>query len=140
MDLKFPQSDIDFIITPAYFLGDFNVYDREESLGEYLGRFNPNDFEDLSLILDEKFFNGGRVLHLSLEHKYELLRVLGNALAQKEYNFTSIINNQDDYFYLPHSWVIEDPRSFFETIYLQMYKYWNEDLKIGGFDWSFVHY
>jgi len=70
MDLKFPQSDIDFIITPAYFLGDFDVYDREESLGEYLSKFNPNNFEDLSLILEEKFFNGGRVLGLSLFLNY----------------------------------------------------------------------
>lgn len=137
MNLKFPNSDIDFTITPAYFLGDFNIYDREESLGEYLNKFNPNNSEELCLVLEEKFFNGGRVLELSLEHKLELLRVLANALAQKEYDFASVIDNQDDeYFYLPYSWAIKNPRNFFETIYSQMYKHWSKDFIKAGFDFS----
>ncbi|SHF78774.1 hypothetical protein SAMN02745781_03156 [Vibrio gazogenes DSM 21264] len=134
MSLKFPDSDIEFVVTPAYFLGDFDVYDREETLGEYLSQFDPNDFDQLSYLLDEKFFNGGRLSKFSLEHKYELLKMLAQALSDSSYDFDSVIYERDDYFCLPYSWVINNPRLFFEIIYLKMYKHWGSDLITNGFD------
>ena len=134
MSLKFPDSDVDFVVTPAYFLGDFDVYDREETLGEYLSNFDPNDTEQLCKLLEEKFFNGGRLLKFSLGHKYELMRVLGIALADTDYDFETIIHHQDDYFCLPWSGEIKSPRSFFETIYLKMYEHWGRELIADGFD------
>ncbi len=136
MCLKFPDSDVDFVVTPAYFLGDFDVYDREETLGEYLSNFNPNDTEQLCTVLEEKFFNGGRLRKFSLGHKYELLRVLARALSDAEYDFAAVIDGLDDYFCLPWSWEIKYPRRFFETIYLKMYEHWGEELIADGFELS----
>ncbi len=33
MNLKHLDSDIDFVVTPAAFLGVFDIYDREETWG-----------------------------------------------------------------------------------------------------------
>ena len=96
--------------------------------------FDPNDTEQLCKLLEEKFFNGGRLLKFSLGHKYELMRVLGIALADTDYDFETIIHHQDDYFCLPWSWEIKSPRSFFETIYLKMYEHWGRELIADGFD------
>ncbi len=41
MKLKWPNSDIDFDVHLRFFLGCFDIYDREETLGEYLNQFNP---------------------------------------------------------------------------------------------------
>jgi len=134
MSLKFPDSDVEFVVTPAYFLGDFDVYDREETLGEYLSNFDPNDDDQLCTVLEEKFFNGGRLLKFSLGHKNELLRVLTLALADADYDFSATIHDENDYFCLPWSWGIKNPRRFFEAIYIRMYERWGADLIANGFE------
>ena len=43
MTLLYPDSDIPFHPNPGWFLGAFNCYDREETLGETLNRYDPLD-------------------------------------------------------------------------------------------------
>jgi hypothetical protein len=73
MLLKYPNSNVDFVVTPAYFLGDFDVYDREETLGARLEKFDPNNDEQLQVVLEQYFFRGARATGLTAEHKAELV-------------------------------------------------------------------
>jgi len=133
MTLKYPGSDVPFVVGPAYFLGDFDVYDREETLGVRLDKFNPNNKSHLRLALDEYFFNGARVANLSPAHKIELIRALAHALAEDSFNFSTLVTDDwdpDDYFTLPDSWIIEEPRSFFVDIYDIAIERWKNDLEL----------
>lgn len=135
MNLKFPDTNIDFIVTPAYFLGDFDIYDREESLGEYLNQFNPNDRNQLAFLLKEKFFNGGRVSRLTMQHKAELMKMLAQSLEDENYNFQKFVAHDrepDDYFTLPWDWEFYRPRFFFEEVYKLAIELWGADLKQIG--------
>jgi hypothetical protein len=127
MKLKYPYSNIDFVASPAYFIGCFDIYDREETLGEYLNQFNPNDKNQLEQILNEFIFNVPASAGLLIEHKAELIRSLEDALAENNFDFDSILvpdKDTDDRFTLPGSWSIEYPRVFFENIYCLAKKNW----------------
>lgn len=135
MALKYPNSNVAFVVGPGYFLGDFDVYDREETLGAKLDKFNPNDKSQLHLLLDEYFFNGARVASLSPEHKAELIRVLEAALNNEEFDFSALVTHErdpEDYFTLPDSWSIKDPRSMFINIYNITLEHWRNDLQVAG--------
>ncbi|CCN72628.1 hypothetical protein [Vibrio nigripulchritudo] len=130
--LKFPNSDVDFVITPAFFLGDFDIYDREESLGEYLERFDPNDSKQLRIVLEEKLINGGRFNMLSTMHKYVILNELAIALSDKKYDFSEFFTSHDQHFSLPWTWNIDNPRNFFEVVYEKIYDAWNVEISSSG--------
>lgn len=134
MSLKFPDSDIDFEVTPAFFLGDFDIFDREESLGEYLNNFDPNDKNQLQFLLDEKFFRGARLLKFTEPHKYKLMKTLEESLSDSDFDFDAVLNGEDEYFCLPGSWNIKNPRDFFNLIYDEMFTRWGENLIIQGYD------
>ncbi len=130
--LKHPNSNVPFVVGPAYFLGEFDVYDREETLGVRLNRFNPNDESQLRQLLEEFFFKGGRVKNLTSEHKSELLRVLASAIMDDGFDFAALIaddRDPDDCFMLPSSWNIEDPRSFFKNIYSIALENWQSEVE-----------
>lgn len=120
MKLKHPNSEIDFIVGPSYFLGCLDIYDQEETLGSYLSKFNPNDKIQLHFIFNELFFNNPRTLKLTHEHKVELLRALKISIEDNNFDFGALLpggKESDDYFTLPDNWEIENPRTFFEEIY-----------------------
>jgi len=136
MALKYPDSDVDFNVTPAYFLGDFDIYDREESLGEYLNKYDPNDPEQLHKVLLEIFFEGGRVSKLTVEHKEVLLKSLSSALKDENYNFQELVSHENDFddcFNLPHEWDFSRPRFFFEEVYRMAVNLWGNELRDNGF-------
>jgi len=131
MKLKHPSSNVEFNVTPAYFLGDFDIYDREEELGAQLNAFDPNDEDALDILMDEYFFRGGRVAKLQSGHKAELLRMLSEALADKQFDFAALLRRQDELgsvFALPASWLIRDPRDFFGKIYRLAVDRWKGEL------------
>jgi len=139
MRLKYPNSDTPFVVTPAYFIGDFDIYDREETLGVRLEGFNPNDEDQLRQLLDEFFFKGARVTGLSAEHKVELTQVLANALEFDGFDFVALVahdRDPDDYFTLPESWDIQEPRLLFERIYNIALEYWARDFEVIGINFS----
>lgn len=130
MLLKHPNSDRPFIVSPGYFLGGFDIYDREETLGERLNAFNPNDKNQLRLLLDDRFFKGAIVDQLSVEHKAELMRVLEDALNAEDFDFGVLVSHErdtEDYFTLPSSWDIKEPRLFFLNIYDIALERWGND-------------
>jgi hypothetical protein len=117
--LKYPNSSADFIASPAYFIGGFDIYDREETLGTVLNRYDPNDDSQLIELMNAYFFDSVRVFDLSAAHKTELLRVLRESLQDKDYDFETIVQDggKSGYFYLPFEWTIDNPRQFFARIY-----------------------
>jgi hypothetical protein len=133
--IKHPNSNVDFVVGPGFFLGDFDVYDREESLGQRLERFNPNDSAQLRSLMDEFFFKGARVSGLNALHKAELVRVLADALANKDFDFRELIAPEGDFgdcFALPESWNIVNPRALFLDIYELTIQRWEDQLHSVG--------
>ncbi|AUI88396.1 hypothetical protein BS333_18885 [Vibrio azureus] len=134
MNLKYPETSMDFNPTPAFCLGGFNVYDRDDSLGEFLNQFDPNDPEQLAAALDDRLFSGCIEIEFSPAHKKEIMEVLKEALMDSDYNFESLLEDDpDDYYYLPIEWEIKNPRKFFEFVYLKMYEKWAELIMADGF-------
>ena len=117
--LKHPHSDIEFAVSPRYFIGDFDVYDREEALGGELAAFDPNVEDQLRDAMCKFFFGGARVALLTTEHKHELLRVTHVALGDPDYDFEALITDEcgEGHFALPAEWEIKDARKFFSQIY-----------------------
>jgi len=129
MNLKHLDTDIDFVVTPAAFLGVFDIYDREETWGAYLDQFDG--------LLEKYFFNDGRVLRFTVDHKIEMIKVLINALTDKKFNFDALlVNDEDPYdtFSLPYNWEFTRFRFYFEEVYKLAYKYWGNEIKEAGFD------
>lgn len=136
MTLKYPNTNVDFVVSPAYFIAEFDVYDREEDLGEALNEFDPNDEEDLERLFAERLLSGGNEAYAPA-HKGELLRVLGDALADPSYDFGRLLSqadNENEYFTLPSKWVIQVPRNFFLEAYRVIYNAWGEDVRKAGYE------
>ena len=135
--LKHLDSDVDFIVTPAAFVGVFDIYDREETLGCYLDQFNPNDQKELDDLLEDRFFNDVRILRYTVNHKIEMMKVLITALTDESFDFGMLLTNYrdpDDLFTLPDTWDFERPRFYFEEVYKLSVKNWGDDLLKAGFD------
>jgi len=125
MKLKYPESEVDFDVSPAYFIGGFDVYDREETLEVHLNTFDPNNEDEFKKIFEECFFNTRKIDALTVDHKVELVRVLKSALDKSDYDFNKILlDDHDECFYIPSEWNIVDPRCFFENIYSLINKRW----------------
>ncbi len=138
MRLKHINSSADFIVDPKDFLNCFDVYDREETLGEELNQFDPNEQVQLEDLFERYFFCGG-ILALTPAHKVELVRVLKDALDNKYFDFSEIFHadhDAPDTIYLPTAWNIDNPRGFFENIYRIVVERWKEDLISAGIDIS----
>jgi hypothetical protein len=131
LKLKHPESNVDFDVTPLYFLGDFDIYDREDSLGEYLNKYDPNDKKQLHSLLTKRFFKGPRVAKLAVEHRAELMKVLIQSLESDDFDFGSILTQDrepGEYFELPWDWEFERPRYFFEEVYRLAIEFWGDQL------------
>ena len=130
MKLKYPDTDIDFDGSPRNFLECFDVYDREETLGEVLNRFDPNDPVQLSELIRQYVFDPPRVAHLTAGHRALLILELKKALDEN-YDFGPMFTsdqNSPAVIELPSKWVIRDPRGFFEEIYRQAKVHWSENV------------
>src|SRR5690554_818278 len=118
MSLTYPNSNCVFKPSLTFFLGELDIYDKEESLGEYLNGFDPNDRNQVRLLLDELFFNGARVKSLGAEHKKVLFELLVEALGEPGHDFRSVFEmDEDDCFCLPCDWEVNDYRLFFEELH-----------------------
>ena len=124
--LKHPGSDLDFSVDVGYFLGDLNVYDREESLGALLETYDPNRSSDLTALVRDRILASKRFERLSADHKRILLQKLRGALALDD-DFAKFFDPESagDFFALPYSWEIREPRKFFEEIYRQIVESWD---------------
>lgn len=135
MSLKIPGTNIDFYVTPQYFLAEFDVYDREEDLGEELNIYNPNERDDLRKLFRKYLFSGKIVERYETEHKAEVAKSLLDMLNNADFDFDKILAeayDSEDGFSLPSNWEIKNPRLFFLEAYRAVYEKWGEELREHG--------
>lgn len=129
MKLYYPDTNFEFDPSLSYFIGDLDIYDREETLGVYLDRFDPNNRGDVCNLLKEMFFHGPSASGLSISHKEFLVELLINALRDPGFDFCKPFETDDgngDTFTLPFSWEIKKPRMFFEEAYRIALSEWHD--------------
>jgi len=115
-----------YIPTPSYFLGNFDIYDREHTLGVELEKYDPNNPKDRQeLIL--KY-----CLHRSetYRHRFLLYKCLEEALQDENYDFQSLLQyDPEAYSAFPYGWdEMEDTKVFFENIFRIVAIEWKEDI------------
>ncbi|OOG88960.1 hypothetical protein B0E42_02935 [Pseudomonas sp. A25(2017)] len=127
--LKNPFIDEAFVPDLMWFIGQFDVYDREETLGVILGDYNPDDERD-RLVLIAKY--GLDLECLSYRHKYVLMSFLENKLNDPDFNFQSLFEIDED---CAGSWPrgewynLKDPKRFLQDVYILAKQTWKEDLQ-----------
>jgi hypothetical protein len=116
-----------YIPTPSYFLGCFDIYDREHTLGEELEKFNPNDPADR----EELILKYCLVRNRTYRHRFLFYKCLEEALQDKSYNFQALFKyDPEAYSSFPYGWdEMENTRAFFEDIYRLATIEWKEDLR-----------
>ena len=128
MMLRNPFVDKDFEPTLLYWLGGISIFDREETLGEALWVYNPNENADREKII--RMFLLSKLAYLPYRHRFLMFKILGDALAQSDFDFSKKFeSDHDDPRIL--AWdetEIENPRGFFEDIYRLARDEWKDDL------------
>lgn len=127
--LKWPMYDLPFEPTLLYWLGGISIFDREETLGEALWVYNPNDSGDRERIIRK--FILGRFEHLPYRHRFLMFKILEDALVQSNFDFSTQF--ESDYeTNTSMAWdetEIDDHRGFFEDIYKLAGEEWKSDLQ-----------
>ncbi|MGY2341466.1 hypothetical protein ACW9HW_19785 [Pseudomonas sp. SDO5532_S415] len=122
-----PESGKPYIPTPSYFLGCFDIYDREETLGEELEKFDPNNVEDREVLILKYCLPRKR----SYRQRFLLYKCLEQALQDDDYDFQSLLKyDPESYSSFPDGWdEMENARAFFEDIFRLASIAWKEDLE-----------
>lgn len=117
----------------SYLVGCFSVYDREETLGEELNKYDPNDPVDRDLLIRRYCLQ--LLPRETFRHRRAEYDLLEQALADPEFDFSSVWEDDEDEenFYdcwsWPSDWLeIADPRGLFQTIRDIAEEVWHEDL------------
>ena len=115
-----------YIPTPSYFLGCFDIYDQEETLGEELERFNPNDAADREELILKYCLVG----NCTYRQRFLLYKCLEKALQDERYDFKSLLRyDPEAYSSFPCGWdEMENTRIFFEDILRLAAVEWKDDL------------
>lgn len=130
--LMHPYLNVPYKPRLKHFLGGFDVYDREESLGAELSDYDPDCPSDrLSLIYK---FIVKRFAGLSYRHKFVLVAVLGESLAGETSKlFEAFEHDPFSHTLLPSGWnEITDPRIFFEHVYIVLSEVWVDELNLAS--------
>lgn len=133
MALKGPMSSADFQPDPTSLLSAFDIYDREESLGVELSKYDPNDFNQLNILMRDFCFSVDDDFYKP-EYKAELIRVLAEALHDNSYDFATlvVVHEYNEHISLPYTWEIHNPWQFFLNIYAIASEHWKSDLESIG--------
>ncbi|WP_223505400.1 hypothetical protein [Pseudomonas sp. GL-RE-29] len=117
-----------------WFIGGFNVYDREETRGVELEIYDPNNKSDRAELIKKYSLNLGC---LSYRHKLVLVESLANKLADLSYDFQRLFEIDEDE---ASSWPrgewyeLENPREFFQDVHTFAQEVWKEDLLTAGLE------
>ncbi|AVE04324.1 hypothetical protein [Pseudomonas palleroniana] len=126
--LLHPSSEhIPFDSSLYYFVGVFDIYDREETKGYALAHFNPNKNKDREALILKYCLDPYN--KLSYRHRYKLMKELLQALNTENFNFHSYFEDDPDA-YSKMAWdetEIADPRGFFADIYRLASEAWKDD-------------
>ncbi|WLH77103.1 MULTISPECIES: hypothetical protein [unclassified Pseudomonas] len=112
-----------------WFIGVFDVYDREQSLGKVLEKYNPNKKVDREVLIKNYALN---LNHLTYRHRYVLLKALESNLSDESYDFQSLfeISEEDASSWPRAEWYeLESPRDFLLDIYVLAQILWKDDLQ-----------
>ncbi len=126
-----PKSGTPYVPTLHYFLGGYDIYDREETLGVELSQYDPNISSDRNTLIKKYFLP--RHFGSSYREKYLLFICLKEALSDKNYNFQAVFEDDpEEYSSLPSYWdEMKDPRVFFEDIYRLISSEWALEIAQG---------
>ncbi|KGU85809.1 hypothetical protein [Pseudomonas mediterranea] len=130
--LKDPFLNEQFVPDLMWFIGQFDVYDREETRGVALGVYDPNDKHDRSELIVKYALD---LACLSYRHKYVLVVFLEEALKDPNYDFQALFEIDED---CAGSWPrgewynLKNPREFFHDVFVLAKEVWREDLKTAA--------
>ncbi|MCW8278101.1 hypothetical protein IMF27_23100 [Pseudomonas sp. PCH199] len=126
--LMHPFLDVPYNPRLEHFLGGFDIYDREESLGVQLSAYDPDCPSGRGFLISQ--FVVKRFAGLSYRHKFVLLFVLGEALDGDLSVFSEVLeHNPMSHSLLPPGWnEMKNPRAFFEAVYVKLSEAWVDDL------------
>ena len=126
--LRGPWSDTLYVPTLHHFLGPYDVYDREETLGVELDAWDMNDPVQRAALIRRDITS--QYQELSYRHRYLLLQVLERALQDPAYDFSAILEHDPESTHArPARWdEMDDPRAFFADIYALAQQDWRDDL------------
>lgn len=127
-----PETSKTYLPTPAYFLCCFDVYDREETLGVELEKYNPNIVVDREKLILKYCMPMNR----SYRQKFLLVECLKCALQDERYDFRSLFQyDPEAYCSFPDGWdEMVDSRVFFEDIYRIAIVEWSAELNKAGLE------
>ena len=135
MTLLHPDSDIPFHPNPGWFLGAFNCYDREETLGATLNRYDPLDSAQLQALYDAYVFDEfSEQSGFTSAHRVAMATNLIAALSETKHDFTDYlaIDESEEEWCFPSAWVFPKPRYPFEQAYLALLRHWGRELTAIG--------
>jgi hypothetical protein len=127
--LKDPYLNEHFKPRLTWFIGVFDVYDREETRGLELGVYNPNIPEEREKLIRKYCLN---LPYLSYRHKLILVEALKAALDDSDYGFSRLfdIDEGETSSWPREEWYsLKSPRCFFNEIYRLAKEVWKEDLE-----------
>ena len=126
--LRGPWGDLPYEPTLYHFLGPFDVYDREHTLGVELDAWDMNDPLQRAVLIRRDITS--QYMELSYRHRHALVAVLAQALHDPDYDFQAILEHDPDSTHaLPALWdEMADPRAFFADIYRLAQQDWADDL------------
>jgi hypothetical protein len=127
-----PETHKPYLPSPAYFLCCFDVYDREETLGEELEKYDPNVAADREVLIIKYCMPMKR----SYRHKFLLVECLQFALENDGYDFESLFQYDPEVCSsFPDGWdEMDNSRVFFEDVYRLAMIYWAEDLTMASLE------
>lgn len=130
--LMHPYLDVQYKPRLKHFLGGFDIYDREESLGAELSEYDPECPSDRMSLITK--FIVKRFSCLSYRHKFVLVAVLVEALAGETKRLFEVFEHDPfSHTLLPYGWnEISDPRKFFEHVYVVLSEVWVDELFLAG--------
>ena len=126
--LRSPWVDVPYEPTLYHFLGPFDVYDREHTLGVELDTWNMNDPVQRAALIRRDITS--QYKELSYRHRHVLVAVLAQALQDPAFDFQAILEHDPESTNaLPALWdEMDDPRAFFADIFRLVQQDWRDDL------------
>ncbi|WP_192560135.1 hypothetical protein [Pseudomonas allokribbensis] len=132
MMLKDPYLNERFEPKFTWFVGVFDVYDREETRGLELAVYNPNTPDDREILIRKYCLN---LPYLSYRHKLVLVEALKVALDDSSYDFSSLfdIDECETSSWPRGEWyALDSSRYFFKEIYRLAGDVWREELELAA--------
>ncbi|AZE89800.1 hypothetical protein [Pseudomonas orientalis] len=127
--LKSPFRDTPFTPKISYILAALSIYDLEETKGEALWKYNPNNSKEREIIIRDFILK--ELMYLTYRHRFILISMLQDALENPDFDFAKEFESDYDE-YITMAWdetEITDPRGFFADIYLLANEVWKDDFQ-----------